>query len=85
MGIQDALRRAVAEDPSLAEQYPELASVVAKNEAEAAKDLGNKAFSEKRYSLHFHHLAYARLTLAVIKGSNRRNALFLPVTALTII
>lgn len=30
------------------EQYPELASHVAKNEAEAAKESGNKAFSEKR-------------------------------------
>jgi hypothetical protein len=46
--MQEALQRAVAENPSLAEQYPELASVVAKNEAEAAKELGNKAFSDKR-------------------------------------
>ena len=36
--VQDALRRAVAEDASLAEQYPELASMVAKNEAEAEKE-----------------------------------------------
>ena len=46
--MQDALRRAVAEDASLAEQYPELASMVAKNEAEAEKDKGSKAFNEKR-------------------------------------
>ncbi len=46
--VQDALRRAVAEDASLAEQYPELASMVAKNEAEAEKDKGSKAFNEKR-------------------------------------
>lgn len=49
LGSQDALRRAVAEDGSLVEQYPELASLVAKNEAEASKELGNRAFSEKRY------------------------------------
>ena len=48
-GPQDALRRAVAEDPSLAQQYPELASHVAKNEAEAEKDAGNKAFAAKRW------------------------------------
>lgn len=48
---QDALQRAVAQDPSLVQQYPELASHVAKNEAEAAKELGNKAFSEKRHVL----------------------------------
>lgn len=46
--MQDALRRAVAQDASLTEQYPELASLVAKNEAEAEKEKGNKAFSEKR-------------------------------------
>ena len=46
--MQDALRRAVAQDASLAEQYPELASLVARNEAEAEKEKGNKAFSEKR-------------------------------------
>lgn len=42
------MQRAVAQDPSLVQQYPELASHVAKNEAEAAKELGNKEFSEKR-------------------------------------
>jgi len=46
--VQDALKRAVAQDASLAEQYPELASLVASNEAEAEKEKGNKAFSEKR-------------------------------------
>ena len=46
--MQDALRRAVAQDANLAEQYPELASLVAKNEAEAEKEKGNKAFSGKR-------------------------------------
>ena len=45
---KDALRRAVAENPSLAEQYPELAAHVAKNEAEEEKDKGNKAFAAKR-------------------------------------
>ena len=48
LSVQDALRRAVAEDTSLAEQYPELASLVAKNEAEAEKEKGSKAFNEKR-------------------------------------
>ncbi len=48
--VQDDLRRAVAQDASLAEQYPELANLVAKNEAEAEKENGNKAFSEKRYA-----------------------------------
>ncbi len=38
----------MAQDASLAEQYPELANLVAKNEAEAEKEKGNKAFSEKR-------------------------------------
>ena len=38
----------MAQDASLAEQYPELASLVAKNEAEAEKEKGNRAFSEKR-------------------------------------
>lgn len=46
--LQDALRRAVAEDPGLAQQYPELAAHVAKNEAEAEKDRGNSAFAAKR-------------------------------------
>ena len=49
--VQDALRRAVAQDASLAEQYPELANLVAKNEAAAEKEKGNKAFSEKRSAL----------------------------------
>ena len=49
--VQDDLRRAVAQDASLAEQYPELANLVAKNEAEAEKEKGNKAFSEKRCAL----------------------------------
>ena len=43
----------MAQDVSLAEQYPELASLVASNEAEAEKEKGNKAFSEKR-SAHIH-------------------------------
>lgn len=38
----------MAQDASLAEQYPELVGLVAKNEAEAEKEKGNKAFSEKR-------------------------------------
>ena len=41
----------MAQDASLAEQYPELASLVASNEAEAEKEKGNKAFSEKRSAL----------------------------------
>ena len=49
--MQNALRRAVAEDASLAEQYPELASMVAKNEAEAEKDKGSRAFNENRSTI----------------------------------
>ncbi|KAK9827318.1 hypothetical protein WJX81_003977 [Elliptochloris bilobata] len=46
---KEALQRAVAENPSLGQQYPELASVVAKGEAAAEKERGNAAFAAKRY------------------------------------
>ena len=45
---QEALQCAVAENPLLAQQYPELAAVVAKGEAAALKERGNAAFAAKR-------------------------------------
>ena len=39
----------MAENPSLAQQYPELASVVTKGEAAKEKERGNAAFAAKRY------------------------------------
>ena len=48
---QEALRCAVAENPLLAQQYPELAAVVAKGEAAALKERGNAAFAAKRRAL----------------------------------
>lgn len=38
----------MAENPSLAQQYPELASVVGKGEAAKEKERGNAAFAAKR-------------------------------------
>lgn len=42
---QEALRRAIEEDPSLLQEHPELQAVADKAEAEALKAKGNAAFS----------------------------------------
>ena len=47
------MQRAVAEDPSLAAQYPHLGDVVKKGQANAEKEKGNAAFAEKRCTLVF--------------------------------
>lgn len=43
--LQEALRHAIEQDPSLLQQHPELQSVADKAEAEALKAKGNAAFS----------------------------------------
>jgi Flp pilus assembly protein TadD len=43
--MQDALRRAIEQDPSLLMQHPELQSVADQAEAEAVKAKGNSAFA----------------------------------------
>eukprot|EP00884_Botryococcus_braunii_P020072 jgi/Botrbrau1/6749/Bobra.0324s0034.1 len=46
---QEALQRAVRENPALAVQYPELAKVVDQGRAAEEKEKGNRAFADQKY------------------------------------
>jgi tetratricopeptide (TPR) repeat protein len=55
----EALLRAVEEDPSLAQQHPELSSVVQRAEAALLKERGNVAFGEGNYDVAVAHFGRA--------------------------
>lgn len=46
--VQEALLRAVRENPALAEQYPQLGKVLDKGRAAEEKERGNQAFAAQR-------------------------------------
>ena len=60
---QEALQRAVAENPALALEHPELAQVIRKGAAAEEKEKGNRAFSEKRCTVVCLRLWATRLLL----------------------